>query len=129
MSSASLSVTLASSATAVPARSVTIPYTAAGGPGQLPLTGAQTFVVDLTMFGGASIKGIVIVMDTVDVDGVAVSTPVTLRRVVNSVTINEPLGPGDVFALSNLSASGTTGTTALTIVSTANALLHVAVLG
>lgn len=105
--------------------STSFTYSAAGGPGRLVLTGADTFAVDFAMFGGASVKLLLVSVDTTDNAGAAVSTPVTVRRTVNSLTVNEPLGPGDFLLLTNLTAATTTGTTALTLVSTANAVVHV----
>jgi hypothetical protein len=127
MPAATFTMSVAASSAPSPA-SVAVTYGNIGGTPRLELTGVETYAIDLAMMPAAGIKGLYITMDTTDAAGATVSTPITIRRVVGGVTINEPLGPGDAFAFTNAGVTSG-GTTALTLISAANAVVHIYAIG
>ena len=108
-------------------KSILLSYGGSGGPGRVALTGSATYTVDAAFLPAAGAKLVLVTVDTVDDTGSPVLTPITIRRIVNGVTINDPLGPGGVFLLADPAPSA--DTTALSIVHTANAVVHVYLLG
>jgi hypothetical protein len=129
--SASLGYTLSGTGLASSTGSAALTFTGGGGPGRLELTGAQTYVVDLAMMPAAGLRGLLVVVDSLDAAGTAITAPVTLTWTSNAVAKSEKLMPSAdapaFLALAN--PSPVTGITALSIVTTANAVVHVACLG
>lgn len=129
--SASIGYTLSGTGIASSAGAAAITYTGGGGPGRLELTGAQTYVVDLAMMPAAGLRGLLVVVDSLDAAGSAISAPVTLTWTSNAVSKSEKLMPSTdapaFLAIGN--PAPVTGITALSIVTTANAVVHVSALG
>lgn len=100
---------------------------------RLRLTGAQTYVVDLAMIPSAGLRGLLVILDPLDADGSPVTAPITLTWTSNSVSKSQELSAGTApqvpgfFALA--SPDPTHGITALSIVTTANAVVHVTAFG
>lgn len=107
-----------------PAVSVTshLTFTGEGGAGRLELTGAVTYVLDLAMVPAAGCRGLLVVVDLADAAGVAATAPVTLTWTSNAVSKSEEVSPGGFLALS--SPTPAHGVTALSIITTANAVVH-----
>jgi hypothetical protein len=128
---ASLGYTLSGTGLASATGSAALTFTGGGGPGRLELTGAQTYVVDLAMMPAAGLRGLLVVVDSLDAAGTAISAPVTLTWTSNAVTKSEKLMPSAdapaFLALAN--PAPVTGITALSIVTTANAVVHVSAVG
>jgi hypothetical protein len=121
--------TLACSVTepAAPNASAAIVYHGSTGEIRLELTGAVTYPIDLGMMPAAGLRGLRIVYDALDANGDAATDNITIRRTINSVSRDEPLSPGGWFAFAD--PAPTAGTTALTIISTSNAVVRVICIG
>lgn len=125
MPTASLAASLSPSSLSLPA--VTIVYSEAGGSPRLALTGAQTYPIDIAMMPSAGLRGLRIAYATTDAAGVAVTAPLSIRLTVASVVQTLPLSPGGFLALADPSPSS--GITAISIVTTGNAVVSVEALG
>lgn len=124
---AKLGVTLSGQGVAAIATVVDLPHTGIGGAGRIQLTGAQTYDIDLAMMPTAGLKGLVVQVDATDGAGDTVTTPVTLQWTSNATVKSEELSPGGFLAL--CSPSPVNGITALSIITTANAVVHVTAIG
>ena len=128
---ATIGYTLAGSNVPALAASTALSVGGMGGPGRVALTGSGTYVCDVAFLPSAGAKGIVVLLDAVDDNGNNVTAPITIRRVVNGVTINDELsaaaGVGGFFGIA--SPSPTHATTALSILYTAACVVHVYILG
>lgn len=109
------------------APSVSLTYHGHTHLGRLELTGAQTYDVDLAMMPAAGLKGLLVELDTKDAAGATVTDAVSVRWTSNSVQKSEELSPGGFFAL--CSPTPVNGITALSIISTANAIVRLTALG
>lgn len=107
--------------------SISVTYSGLSEMPRLELTGAQTYDFDLAWAPSEGLKGLVITFDTTDGAGAAVEDPITLTWTSNVVSKSEELSPGGAFLL--CSPTPTNGITALSIVTTANAIVRVAALG
>ena len=110
----------------VPVR-VSLQYDASASLGRLPLTGAQTYEVDLALIPAAGLKGLLIYVERVDAAGAEVTTPISMAWTSNGDDKSEELSPGGALLL--VSPNPQHGITALSIVTTSNALVHVYALG
>ena len=95
--------------------------------GRLEMTGAGSHTVDLVGMGSAGLKGLLVMIDTLDALGVALTAVVKLTWTSNSTSKTEEISAGGFFALAN--PAPTTGITALAIVVTAPAVVHLWALG
>lgn len=102
---------------------VTVVYSDGGGPWRFEFTGAQTITVDISAMPAAGLKGLRIEFDATDAAGVTVTAPLSIHWTSNAIPKVEELSPDGVFMLA--SPSPTNGITALSLVSTANAVAHV----
>lgn len=109
------------------AASVALTYRGFSNAGRVELTGAQTYEIDLAMMPAAGLKGLCVQIDTVDAANNTVTASITLTWTSNGTEKSEELSPGGFLALG--SPSPTNGITALSITSTANAVIHVTALG
>lgn len=107
------------------APSVTLTYTAATGEGEtIPLTGAQTYAVDLAMLPAAGAQGLLVEVDLKDAAGVAATAPVRVTLTPGGYV---DMMPGGFLVVA---APGTAaGVTAMTLTSTASALVRVSAYG
>jgi hypothetical protein len=107
---------------------VPITYDNVGGTARVEMTGPATQTIDLSMMaGGAGLKLLLVTVDTTDAGGLAVVAPVSIHWTSNALAKVEELSPDGVFLLA--SPNPTHGVTALSIVTTANAVVHVLCLG
>lgn len=104
--------------------SVPVAYTALEPGLMLPLTGAQTYNVDLAMMPGTGLTGLVVSVDKTDAFGGAVTAPV--KVVFTNGYLWIPPG-GAMSVAAPALASG--GITSLSLVTTANAVVHVSACG
>ena len=94
-------------------------------PGEtIPLTGSQTYNVDLAMLTANGAQGWMVRIDTVDANGAPVSVPVRVNFVPGGYRM---ISPGGWIA--EVSPKTTVGITSLQLVSTANAIAHVTAVG
>lgn len=121
--------TLSCSVTDPPApnASVQVVFHGSTGEQRIELTGAQTYAIDLVMVPTAGLRGLRVVYEPLAADGTAASANITIRRTVNGVSRDEPLSPGGWLAFAD--PAPTAGTTALSIISTADAVVRVLGLG
>lgn len=106
---------------------ITLAYRGFSCAERVEITGAATYAIDLAMMPAAGLKGLVVEVDTTDATGAAVTTPITVRWTSGGVQKEQELSPGGFFALA--SPSPVNGITALAIVTTAAAVVHVTALG
>lgn len=106
---------------------VALSYTGESVAGQLTLTGATTYTIDLAMMPAAGLRFLLVSLGTLDGSGAAVSAPVTIHATSNSLAWSLELSPGGVFQFAN--PAPVHSITALQIISTANAVVYVAGLG
>lgn len=91
-------------------------------PGEvIPLTGAVTYAVDLAMMPAAGLQGLQVSIDRTDAAGNAVSAPVRVTMTPGGYV---DLKPGGALAIASPGTAA--GITALTLTSTANAVVRVA---
>lgn len=129
--SASIGFSLAGTGLAPATGTVALTYRGSSGIGRLEMTGAHTHVVDLAMMPAEGLKGLLVTVDSLDAAGSPITAPVTLTWTSNGVAKSEKLMPS-VDAVAFLAIGNpapVTGITALSIVSTANAVVHVQCLG
>ncbi len=107
--------------------SVILTYHQLASAARLELTGAQTYPIDLAMMPAAGLKGLLVIYDAIDASGVTVTAMASVRWTSNGVPKNEELSPGGLFLIA--SPAPANGITALSIVVTANAVIHVHALG
>jgi len=106
---------------------IALTYTGLGHIVRLELTGAQTYPVDLGMIPAEGCKGVLVLVGEKDAAGAALTAPVTLRRTSNAVSKDEEISGGGAFMIA--SPSPANGITAISIVTTANAVVQIIVLG
>ena len=106
---------------------VTVSYRGSTGLQRLELTGAQTYTVDLAMMPAAGLRGLHVTVDDHDAAGAPVTTPIRIGWTSNAISKSEELSPGGVFQIA--SPRPVAGITALSIITTANAVVHLAALG
>lgn len=104
--------------------SASVTYTAATGDQVIPLTGAQTYDVDLAMMPTAGVQALLVSVDLVDSAGVGVTAPVQVNLTPGGFVMVQP-GGGLSIAAPN-TADGVTG---LQLVSAANAVVRVSAYG
>lgn len=102
-----------------------------GGAPRVELTGAQTYEIDLEMMPAEGLKGMLVVLEPLDAEGSPIEAPITVTWTSNSVEKSEEISattdrPGFIALCS---PSPVNGITALSIVTTANAVVHVTALG
>lgn len=103
---------------------VGITYTAAVTYPSLTFTGTQTHAIDLATMPAAGLRALFVSFDAVDASNVPVITPVTVNFTPGG---SQELTPGGVLVFA--SPTPAAGITAISIASTANAVLHVAAFG
>lgn len=90
----------------------------------IPLTGSQTYNVDLAMLPANGAQAWMVRVDMVDASGAPVSTPVRVNFTPGGYRYVVPGG-----FVAECAPKGSVGVTALQLVSTANAVAHVTVMG
>ena len=91
---------------------------------KIPLTGAQTYDVDLAMMPGTGVQALLVSVDLKDAAGLAATADVRINFTPGGYVV---LPPGGALALA---APGTAaGITTLQLVSTANAVVRVSAQG
>jgi hypothetical protein len=94
-------------------------YTASTGQQEIPLTGAQTYTVDLAMMPADGVQMLLVTVDRLDADGAAATDPVRVALTPGGYVDLPPRG-----ALAVLAPGTEGGITGLTLTSTANALVR-----
>lgn len=107
--------------------SISVTYSGLSEMPRLELTGAQTYEIDLAWAPSEGLKGLVVTLDTADAAGAVVEDPIAITWTSNAVSKSEELSPGGAFLI--CSPTPTNGITALSIVTTANAVVRLAALG
>lgn len=107
--------------------SVALSYSGFSNADRIELTGAQSYEVDLEMMPAAGLKALLVQVDTTDAAGSPVTTPIRIEWISGLVTKSEEISPGGFFAL--CSRTPVNGVTALTIITTANAVVRVSACG
>lgn len=108
-------------------KTATITYTGLSCADPIQITGAQTYAIDLAMMPAAGLRVLRVEVDTTDAAGDTVSTPITLQYTANNVQHSLELSPGGHVGIA--SPAPTNGITALSIITTANAVVRVTAAG
>lgn len=129
MPSLALGFTLAGPAPAVDSTDIT--YSGFSGGLRLELTGAQTYVIDLAMMPAAGLRGLLVVLESLDAAGSPVTAPITVEcaRGEETSSFEVSATATEIGFLALGSPDPTAGITGLSIVSTASCVVRVTALG
>lgn len=106
-------------------------YTGATGAIRLALTGAQTYVIDLAMMPAAGLRGLLVVLESLDAAGSPVTAPITVEwsrgETIHEIEVSATATEIGFFSLG--SPDPTAGITGLSIISTASCVVRVTACG
>lgn len=109
---------------------ITLTYKSAGELPRLEIAGAGTYAVDLAFVPAAGCKGLLVIVDALDASG-SPAAPIEVEWTSNALTKSEELAPSvdQPAALMLASPAPVNGITALSIITTGPAVVHVLGLG
>ena len=115
-----------------PATDITdITYSGFSGGLRLELTGAQTYVIDLAMMPAAGLRGLLVVLESLDAAGSPVTAPITVQwsRGEEIHDIEVSATATEIGFISLGSPDPTAGITGLSIITTASCVVRVTACG
>lgn len=130
MPSASIGFTLTGTGVTPSAASSSLTYSGKSE-ARIELTGVDSYTIDLAMMPAAGLKGLLVIVEPLDAADSPITDPVTVTWTSNAVSKSEKISAGPetpgFFAIGN--PSPVTGITALSLASTANAVVRIVALG